>query len=362
MQGAGHGARPLHLDPCPGRASWFGRQDQWWPELGPDGTGSLSPIRAWAVVPDSHQELSGGCLQPKREQIGRTNMNPSDVSMQPTAAQLLEGYSIEMTAKDLPALEEAAPLIPAGTKIPVTFLPNETFEARITTAARVRALGFVPIPHISARRLQSHDELRAFLSGLQETAQVDHAFVVAGDPPEPLGPFEDALAIIRTGLLAEYGIKRVGIAGYPEGHPDIGNEKLWTSSIEKQLELNTRGHDFAIVTQFAFDATPVLDWLERVRANDVHALVRVGIPGPASVKTLLRFAARCGVGASAKVMAKYGVSITKLLTTAGPDKLIREFADRLRPERHGAVLLHLYPFGGLQATARWAREFQIKHA
>jgi len=277
------------------------------------------------------------------------------------AAQLLESYSIEMTAKDVPSLEEAAPLIPPGTKIPVTFLPNETFEARIAAAACVRALGFVPIPHISARRLQSEDELRAFLAGLRDQAQIDHAFVVAGDPPQPLGPYEDALSIIKSGLLAEYGIKRVGISGYPEGHPDIGNDKLWTSSIEKQLELDTRGHDFAIVTQFAFDATPVLDWLERLRANNIHALVRIGIPGPASVKTLLRFASRCGVGASAKVMAKYGVSITRLLTTAGPNRLIEEFTDRLRPEYHGDVLLHLYPFGGMLATAKWAKEFQTTH-
>ena len=274
------------------------------------------------------------------------------------AARLLDHYSIEMTAKDLPALEAAAPLIPPSTKIPVTFLPNETFEARIDTASRVRELGFIPIPHISARRLASHDELRRFLAGLQEKAQIDHAFVVAGDPPEPHGPFADALAIIRTGLLAEYGVKRVGISGYPEGHPEIGNEKLWTSSIEKQLELNERGHDFAIVTQFAFDATPVLNWLEQLRSNNVNALVRVGIPGPASVKTLLRFATRCGVGASAKVMAKYGVSITKLLTTAGPDKLMQDFSRRLDHSKHGDVLFHLYPFGGLEATARWVRDFQ----
>jgi len=276
-------------------------------------------------------------------------------------AGLLDHYSVEMTAKDLPALEKAAPLIPQGTKIPVTFLPNETFEARIVTSARVRNLGFIPIPHISARRLQSEEELRSFLAGLRDKAHIDHAFVVAGDPPQPLGPFEDALAIIRTGMLAEYGVKRVGISGYPEGHPEIGNDKLWTSSIEKQLELDKRGHDFAIVTQFAFDATPVLNWLERLRANNVHALVRIGIPGPASVKTLLRFAARCGVGASTKVMAKYGVSITKLLTTAGPDKLIEDFARRLDPERHGDVLFHLYPFGGLETTARWVQEFQSKH-
>lgn len=274
---------------------------------------------------------------------------------------LLENYSIEMTAKDIPHLEEAADVIPPGTKIPVTFLPGETFEMRIAAAKRVRDLGFLPIPHISARRLTSQAELEGFLSGLQRDVGTDHAFVVAGDPPQPMGPYEDALSIIRSGLLAKYGIRRIGISGYPEGHPDIGNEKLWQAKREKQAAILERGHDFAVVTQFAFDAEPVLRWLEQVRKAGIHSLVRVGVPGPASVKRLLAFAARCGVAASGNVMKKYGMSITKLLSTAGPDKLIQDYASGLDATRHGEVLMHFYPFGGLRATAEWIRDFRARN-
>jgi methylenetetrahydrofolate reductase (NADPH) len=272
--------------------------------------------------------------------------------------EILNNYSIEMTAKDVANLEQAADIIPPGTKIPVTFLPGETFEMRIAAAKRVRELGFLPIPHISARRLHSQQELESFLDGLQREVGTDHAFVVAGDPAQPLGPFEDALAVIRSGLLAKYGIRRIGISGYPEGHPDIGNEKLWQATREKQIAILERGHDFAVVTQFAFDAQPVLAWLEQIRKAGIEALVRVGVPGPASVKRLLAFASRCGVGTSTKVIKKYGMSITQLLSTRGPDKLIEEFAAALDPDRHGQVLLHFYPFGGLRATAQWVREFR----
>jgi methylenetetrahydrofolate reductase (NADPH) len=283
-----------------------------------------------------------------------------------TAAQsmlgaMLKNYSLEMTAKDVPKLEEAADVIPRGTKIPVTFLPGETFEMRIAAAKRVRDLGFVPIPHISARRLTSQRELEGYLDGLQREVGTDHAFVVAGDPPQPMGPYEDALSIIRSGLLAKYGIQRVGISGYPEGHPDIGNEKLWAAMREKHLAIRERSHDFAVVTQFAFDAEPVLAWLEQVRAAGVEARVRVGVPGPASVKRLLAFASRCGVAASGKVMKKYGMSLTKLLSTAGPDQLIEDYATGLDPARHGEVLLHFYPFGGLRTTAEWIRDFQARN-
>jgi len=275
-----------------------------------------------------------------------------------TSTHLLNNYSIEMTAKDVAHLEQAADVIPQGTKIPVTFLPGETFEMRIAAAKRVRELGFLPIPHISARRLSSQEELERFLASLQREVGTDHAFVVAGDPPQPSGPYEDALSIIRSGLLAKYGIRRVGISGYPEGHPEIGNDKLWQAIRDKQTAILERGHDFAVVTQFSFDAEPVFAWLEQVRNAGIQATVRVGVPGPASVKRLLAFAARCGVGASTKVLQKYGISITKLLSTAGPDEIVREYAAGLDPTKHGDVLLHFYPFGGLRATAEWVRDFR----
>ncbi len=279
-----------------------------------------------------------------------------------TAAALLDHYSIEMTAKDVPQLEAAADIIPQGTKIPVAFLPGETFEMRVAAAKRVRELGFLPIPHISARRLESQKELESFLAALQREVGTDHAFIVAGDPPRPMGPFEDALSIIRTGLLAKYGIRRIGISGYPEGHPEIGSEKLWQAKRDKQAAILERGHDFAVVTQFAFDADPVLAWLKLVRKADVQALVRVGVPGPATVKRLLAFASRCGVSASTNVMKKYGMSLTKLFSAAGPDQLIEEYAARLDPAIHGEVRMHFYPFGGMRATAEWIRDFRERTA
>jgi methylenetetrahydrofolate reductase (NADPH) len=240
--------------------------------------------------------------------------------------------------------------------VSITFLAGEAAAARVAAAKQARSYGFHPKPHISARRLASAQELEAFLAELAAEARIDRAFVVAGDVGTPAGPYFDALAVIKSGLLGKYGVRHVGISGYPEGHPDFSEEKLWQALRDKRQALTDLGHSYDIVTQFGFDAKPVLDWLAKLRDSGIAAPVRVGVPGPASVKTLLRFAARCGVGASASVMAKYGASITQLVTTAGPDALIAELAGSIDPGKHGQVYLHFYPFGGLAKTAQWIRD------
>jgi len=281
------------------------------------------------------------------------------ISDKPALARLFVDYSLEITPKDVEALENAAHLIPQGTLISVTFLPGAEFEDRARAAAAIQRLGFKPVPHLSARRLLDPADLRKYLDMLKEVIDLKHVFVIAGDPAEPLGTFEDALAVIDSGILKEYGIEHVGISGYPEGHPDITNEKLAKALTDKVASIKRQGMDYSIMTQFGFDADPVLDWLKQIRAEGVDGPVRIGVAGPASIKTLLRFAVRCGVGTSAKVVAKYGLSITSLIGSAGPDPVIADLVPQLGAE-HGQVHLHFYPFGGLVKTNDWIVDFKSK--
>lgn len=271
-----------------------------------------------------------------------------------------EGYSLEITAKDIAALQDAARLIPAETPVAITFLPGEDPEARVAAAVAVRELGFEPMPHFSARRITSEDAFDQYLDAVVRDAGVQRCFIVAGDPPEPQGPFADTTALLATGAFESAGIKAIGVGGHPEGHPIMTAQQCWEVLELKIAEIERRGMAPLVVTQFGFDPDAFLRWLKDLRARGVDTPVRIGIPGPAGIKTLLRFAARCGVGASASVMTKYGISITKLIGTAGPDKLVDSFAANLGDE-HGRVRLHFYPFGGLNNTVEWIANYNQRH-
>lgn len=276
------------------------------------------------------------------------------------AANMVDGYSLEMTAKDVDSLRAAAPALRPETPIAVTFLPGEEFKARIAATRLVRDLGFEPMPHFSARRIQSAGEFEDYLSAAVAEAGVKRCFVIAGDPSEPEGPFFDSSALISSGAFERAGITAIGIGGHPEGHPNMSRQQCWDVLQDKVADIESRGMAPLIVTQFVFDADAVLDWLADLRARGIGAPVRIGVPGPAGIKTLLRFAARCGVGASASVLAKYGISITQLFGSAGPDKLVDTFARKLGPQ-HGRVRLHFYPFGGLEKTVAWINDYDRAH-
>ncbi|WP_405846004.1 methylenetetrahydrofolate reductase [Streptomyces sp. NBC_01518] len=285
-------------------------------------------------------------------------MNPLGTASAAVSTSLLEDFSLEMTGKDVPKLEEARDSIPQGTRINVTFLGNENLAMRLEASRAVKRLGFVPVPHISARRLGSQGEFEEFLAALRADGTGANVFTVGGDPTHPEGPYEDSLALIETGLLREYGVRHVSISGYPEGHPDIAGDVLWSALREKSASIAGQELDGSVITQFGFDVDPVLDWLEKVRAEGITLPVRIGVPGPAGVRRLMSYAARFGVGTSASIAKKYGLSITNLMGTAGPDKFLRALADGYDPARHGDIKIHFYTFGGLRATSEWIAQFR----
>lgn len=280
---------------------------------------------------------------------------PAGLSLRADA--FINAFSLEVSAKAMPALRAEADRIPRGTVISIPYLASEDDDARLAAARTVRALGFEPMPHLSARRIGSAAALARFLERAVGEAGVARCLLIAGDLATPAGPFADSASIIQAGLLEHSGIKVVGIGGHPEGHPVMSSDERWQALEGKCQAIEARGMAPLVVTQFAFDADTVLAWLDALRARGISVPVLVGVPGPASIIRLLRYAAMCGVGASASMLARYGISIGRLIGTAGPEV----FVDRLvrgLTSAHGQVSPHFFPFGGIAPSLEWMAQYR----
>lgn len=274
-------------------------------------------------------------------------------------SHITDAYSLEVSAKDIPALTAAAPRMLPGSTISIPYLPGQNDDARLAAARAVRALGLVAMPHLSARRIASLAELESFVTRAVAEAGIERCFVIAGDPSTPLGPFADSSSLIETGVFERAGIQVVGVGGHPEGHPVMSAADRWEVLERKCRSIGMRGMTPLIVTQFGFDADIVLAWLKTLRERGIEHPVRVGVPGPAGIAVLARYAALCGVSACASMWSKYGISLGKLFGTAGPDAFVDRLAAGLT-EEHGEVSLHFFPFGGIAQSVRWIEQYRSR--
>jgi len=271
-----------------------------------------------------------------------------------TREALLRAASIEISPRDKTGLDALEKVFARRTEVFINAIPGRPFREIAAMAALVKSRGFRPVPHLAARTIASRTVLEENLRALAQ-AEVEDVLLIGGDVPKALGPFTSARDLLEAGALKRMGIKRIGFGGYPEGHPEIPADVL-AASLQGNLALaEAQGLETQIVTQFCFDATPILDWLAKLRASGISTPVRVGVAGPASLATLMRYAVKCGVGNSVRMLRRQGDRMIHLMGEAGPDIVVRDFAHGLGPE-HGAIAgFHLFPFGGIVPSAYWVR-------
>jgi methylenetetrahydrofolate reductase (NADPH) len=262
----------------------------------------------------------------------------------------LAGASLELSSRDPAEIDACVGLLEPGTPVYISFPPGQTYHGTVALAVRLARAGFRPVPHVAARRIAGREALDDYLARAAGEAGVDSALVIAGDSDHPSGAFDSSLALLETGLFQRHGIVRIGVAGYPEGHPRIALSALEAALAAKKTFARRTGIELGIVTQFCFDAESILSWAAKMKGHGLP--VRVGLAGPASLPRLLRFAAMCGVGNSVRALKARPGAITRLMVEAGPETTLRNLARSAEPPLAGA---HFFCFGGLVRTARWLR-------
>jgi methylenetetrahydrofolate reductase (NADPH) len=277
----------------------------------------------------------------------------------PDINAILADVSLEAVMPTAAELHEAASALPPGTSIYLTDLPNRPSDKLLQIATGIFLRGLKPVPHVAARNVSSEKALGELLARLSSTAGVKKIMLIGGDRERSAGPFENAIEVIESGVLEGSGIREIGLAAYPEGHPNISEDVLRASLRDKLDAAERAGLNAHIVTQFSFDAWPVVTWLHALRASGIDQPVRIGLAGPASIPSLIKFAQRCGVRASAKGFARHAGSIGKLLTRATPAEIVQGLAEAAAAENLGEIAAHFYSFGGLAQAAKWVRDAKL---
>jgi methylenetetrahydrofolate reductase (NADPH) len=272
-------------------------------------------------------------------------------------SQMLRGYSIEVSPADSRAVSIAMDRLPHGTEVFLTWIPNTDPRCMVEPATKLRAAGYLPVPHIGARHLKSSNQLEQLAKRLVGDAGVDRVLVIGGDRERPAGPYESSLAVMETEFFQNLGVNRMAVAGFPEGHPSIKDAALEDALLQKVKFAEVSEIQLSIVSQFCFRAEPITRWLHRLRQLNIGIPVKIGLAGPAGLLTLTRFALRCGIGNSLRVLTEHP-SFAKLLTEAGPAPIIRDLEEMSNfPRGDEASLriagIHLFVFGGIRKTIDW---------
>ena len=272
-------------------------------------------------------------------------------------AAFLKLASVEITAKQSDKVPILAQHLSPGTDIFVALLDAGDVDAQILAVTALQQHGFKAIPHVPARFVRDAEDLQRRVAAFA-AAGVDQVLVLGGGAPQPIGTFDAAFQLMETGAFENHGMRRIGIAGHPEGNPDIskihGEAALLAALKQKQAWLKDKKIEGFIATQFLFDAEPLAFWAKGLREQGIDLPLHVGIPGPASIKTLVRYAALCGVGHSARFIRKQALNITKLLTVSEPTEFVEQLA-KLHFEKPELKIAgpHMYPFGGFDKLFAW---------
>ena len=215
----------------------------------------------------------------------------------------------------------------------ITLLPGGDFKETADQAKKLVKKGFNPIPHFPARSIENEAQLKEYISRCKDggTKQV----LVIGGSREPIGDFDSSIQVLETGYFENM---KIGIAGHPEGSPDISDSKL-----EKAMNDKKPYADY-IVTQWLLDHQPIVDFISK-QTVPVH----VGITGPLKITSLIKFANIVGAKNSLNFLKSNFSKALDLMRPKDPNDLIGKVKSH-------TDFFHIYTFGGLKETNKWLME------
>ena len=267
--------------------------------------------------------------------------------------KFLHSYTIETTPNVYEKYGNFSEFLDKKHSVYITFLPDEKSKNVVETAKKLKLEGYDVIPHLPARTVKNNKVLEKYIGELAEEAGCSKILIIGGGGNQA-GKISSTMDVLKTDLLSKFNFKSVGVAGHPEGSPDISKDALDLAIIEKnKFSLNV---DFKmyLATQFFFEAKSLIEWEKHLNTINNKLDIHAGIPGPASIKTLINYARSCGIGNSLRFLTKQAFNLTKLATLNTPDKLIYDLANYVETNKSTNLEnIHFYAFGGMKKTSEW---------
>ena len=247
-------------------------------------------------------------------------------------------------------IEDKVGALPLGAIVTVTASPRHGIERTIDVSARLAGRGCQVVPHLAARMIADRGQLVRILARL-EAAGIHEAFVVGGDAAPPAGGYADAGDLLEELGRLPHSLARIGVGGYPEGHPLIPEASLLAALRRKQT------HADYIVTQLCFDAEALTRWVLAIQEAGVELPIVVGLPGVVERRKLAEISLQTGVGASLRYLAKHGRQIATLARARryDPTPLAKAVAAHAGEADLGIAGVHLFTFNQVEATEAWVR-------
>jgi methylenetetrahydrofolate reductase (NADPH) len=263
-------------------------------------------------------------------------------------AQLLHEPHFEVIPVN--GIEERVAILPAGATVTVTASPRHGMERTVSVSETLAKRGFQVVPHLAARMITGRDELQRIVTRL-DGAGINDVFVVGGDASPPTGDFRDAGDLLDALASLPHSLVRIGIGGYPEGHPLISQEDLLTALQRKQPSATY------IATQLCFDAGSLVAWIRSVRKLGINLPVIVGLPGAVERRKLAEISLRTGVGTSLRYLTRHSRQIATLARSRryDPTPLAAAVAAHGQDADLRIEGVHLFTFNQIEATQAWLR-------
>ena len=275
-----------------------------------------------------------------------------------TVKGFLKEYSIEVMPRTACRVNDFRVLLPQGTRVYIAHIEGTNIRDMVATARRLSENGFNVMPHFPARLIKNHTELQNWIDLYQAEAGVTQALVLAGSKSKPLGIFDNSIQLIETGMFDKAGFTHLHVAGHPEGNRDIdpnGGSKLTDAALKRKQSFSEYSDaKMAIVTQFTFEAEPIIKWVKHLANIGITLPIHIGIAGPARLQTLIKFGIACGVGPSLKVLQKRSRDVSKLLLPFEPYNVLKKLANHKASNSEFKIeRVHFFPLGGIEQCALW---------